>query len=142
MRTLGNILWFCLGGFITGTFYILLGALLCLTIIGIPIGKAMFQYGILMYFPFGKVIVRETFVKGKENVSMIRRVGGVILNIIWFPFGLGMLIANLGLMLACFLSIIFIPVGIVVARSSVFLLTPIGARVITKEEYQARLTAI
>ena len=138
MRTLGNILWFIVfGGIIQGTFYILIGCLFCLTIIGIPIGKAMFQYGKLMYFPFGKEIVRETFIKGKENVSVIRRVFGVIANIIWFPFGLAIFLANIGIMVACFVTIIFIPVGIVIARSCFFLLAPIGAKVITKEEKQA-----
>lgn len=141
MRTLGNVLWFILGGFISGTVYMLLGALFCLTIIGIPIGKAMFEYGKLMYFPFGKVIVRETFLKGKENISAVRRVGGVIANIIWFPFGLVTFIASIGHMILCFVSIIFIPVAIVIAKSCVFLLAPIGAKVITKEEYQARVTA-
>ena len=141
MKTLGNILWFVLGGWWTGTLYFLLGCLLCATIIGIPIGKALFQYAKLMYFPFGKAIVRETFIKGKENVSAVRSVGGTIANIIWFPFGLIGFAMNIGVMLACFVSIIFIPVGIVLARSCVFLLAPIGAKVITQEEKQAILNA-
>ena len=141
MKTLGNILWFVLGGWWTGTLYFLLGCLFCVTIIGIPIGKALFQYAKLMYFPFGKAIVRETFIKGKENVSGIRKVGGVIANIIWFPIGLVTFVLNIGIMLLCFVTIILIPVGIVIARSCVFLLMPIGAKVITKEEKQAILNA-
>ena len=141
MRTLGNILWFVLGGFILGTIYFLLGLLFCLTIVGMPIGKALIQYGKLMYAPFGKAIVRETFIKGKENVSTVRRVGGIVLNIIWFPIGFFMMMASIVQMLLCFISIIWIPVGIVLARASTFLLMPIGAKVITREEYQAILTA-
>lgn len=141
MRTLGNILWFILGGFIAGTLYFLLGALFYLTVVGIPIGKALIQYGKLMYAPFGKAIVRETFIKGKENVSTARRVGGIILNTIWFPIGFIMMMTSIAQMLLCFVSIIWIPAGIVIARASTFLLMPIGAKVITQEEYQAILTA-
>ena len=137
MRTLGNILWFILGGWWTGTIYMILALLFCITIIGIPIGKAMFQYGKLMYFPFGKEIVRETFIKGKENVSPIRKIGGIIANIIWFPFGLLMLLSNIAMMIALCLTIIFIPVAVVLARSSLFLLTPIGAKVVSRDDVLA-----
>lgn len=101
----------------------------------------MFQYAYLIMFPFGKQIVRETFIKGTENVSVVRRVGGIIANVLWFPFGLILMLASIVEMLACFISIIFIPAGIVLARSCVFLLCPIGAKVITKDEYRAILYA-
>ena len=137
MRTLGNMLWFVLGGWWSGTVYMLLGAVFYITIIGIPIGRAMFEYGKLMYFPFGKSIVRESFIKGKENISPIKTVFQTILNLIWLPFGISLFAVNIGLMLICFISIIFIPYGIVLARSCKFLLWPIGARVIKKEQEQA-----
>lgn len=85
MRTLANIIWFLLGGWWTALGYLLLGVLLCITIVGIPIGKALFQYAKLMAVPFGKEIIKETELKGAENVSMIRKVGGTIVNIIWLP---------------------------------------------------------
>ena len=88
MATLGNILWFLFFGWWSALLYLLEGCLCCITIIGIPIGKALFQYAKLMAFPFGKTIVRETTIKGKENVSVVRRVFGTIANIIWLPFGL------------------------------------------------------
>ncbi len=133
MRTLGNILWFILGGWWNFLLYASLGVLFCITIIGIPVGKALFQYAKLMALPFGKEIIKETELKGKENVSAIRRVGGVIANIVWLPFGIASFIANIGAMLLCFVSIILIPVGIVIAKSCKFLLWPVGAKVVTKE---------
>ncbi len=54
MRTLGNILWFILGGWWNFLLYASLGVLFCITIIGIPVGKALFQYAKLMALPFGK----------------------------------------------------------------------------------------
>ncbi|MCH5272679.1 MAG: hypothetical protein J1E35_03305 [Lachnospiraceae bacterium] len=141
MRTLGNILWFVLGGWWTALLWICLGILCCVTIVGIPIGKACFQYANLMAFPFGKVIVKETFIKGKENVSGIRRFFGTLVNILWLPIGFVMFIGSVGTIIVCCISIIFIPVAVVVAKSSQFLLWPVGAKVITKEEYQAILIA-
>lgn len=141
MSTLGNIIWFFLLGWWQGLICALSGVIFCITIIGIPIGKSMFQYAYLIMFPFGKQIVRETFIKGKENVSVVRRVGGIIANVLWFPFGLILMLASIVEILACFISIIFIPAGIVLARSCVFLLCPIGAKVITKDEYRAILYA-
>lgn len=87
---------------VEGLVCVLCGIILCVTIIGIPIGKSLFQYAYLMMFPFGKQIVRETFVKGEENVSPIRKVGGTIANIIWFPFGFIAMIFSLAEMIACF----------------------------------------
>ena len=133
MALFGNIIWFILGGWANFLLYALLGVLFCITIIGIPVGKALFQYAKLMTFPFGKVIIKETELKGKENVSAIRRVGGTIANILWLPVGIATFIANIGLMLVCFVTIIGIPVGIVIAKSCKFLLWPVGAKVVTKE---------
>lgn len=133
MALFGNILWFILGGWANFIVYSLLGVVFCITIIGIPVGKALFQYAKLMTFPFGKVIIKETELKGKENVSAIRRVGGTLANILWLPVGIATFIANIGLMLVCFVTIIGIPVGIVIAKSCKFLLWPVGAKVVTKE---------
>lgn len=134
MALLGNIIWFILGGWWNFLLYGFLGVVCCVTIIGIPIGKALFQYAKLMVFPFGKVIVRETDIKGKENVSAVRRVGGVVANILWLPFGIISFVMNIVLMLGAAITIIGIPVAVVIARSSKFLLWPIGAKVITKDQ--------
>jgi uncharacterized membrane protein YccF (DUF307 family) len=40
LSTLGNVLWFFLGGFWLAMGHLLVGLLLCLTIIGIPLGIA------------------------------------------------------------------------------------------------------
>ncbi|MCM1494160.1 MAG: hypothetical protein NC180_13205, partial [Muribaculaceae bacterium] len=98
MALLGNILWFIFFGWWNFLLYGLLGIIFSITIIGIPIGKALFQYAKLMALPFGKVIIKETELKGKENVSVIRRVGGMIANILWLPIGIITFILNIGTM--------------------------------------------
>jgi uncharacterized membrane protein YccF (DUF307 family) len=55
--TLGNILWFVLGGWYLAVLHILTGAVLCLTIIGIPLGLANFKLITVSMRPFGREIV-------------------------------------------------------------------------------------
>lgn len=131
MKTVGNVIWFILFGWEQVIIYGLLGVIMCMTIIGIPVGIALFQFAKLVCFPFGKEIVRTHEIK---EVSSVARVGSVIANIIWFPFGLIMAITDIILAIACCITIIWIPVGIVYFRCAKFIIFPSGARVVTKEE--------
>jgi uncharacterized membrane protein YccF (DUF307 family) len=54
---IGNILWFLLGGWYLTLMHILTGALLCLTIIGIPLGLGNFKMIKVSLMPFGHRIV-------------------------------------------------------------------------------------
>ena len=53
MSTLGNILWFILGGFILAVYYAVFGLLMCITIVGIPFAKAHWRLLKLSFLPFG-----------------------------------------------------------------------------------------
>jgi uncharacterized membrane protein YccF (DUF307 family) len=55
--TLGNILWFMLGGWWLALTHLVTGVLLCLTIIGIPLGLANFKLINVSLRPFGREIV-------------------------------------------------------------------------------------
>jgi uncharacterized membrane protein YccF (DUF307 family) len=44
MSCLGNVLWFLLGGMLMGFGWALVGALWCITIVGIPIGLQCFKF--------------------------------------------------------------------------------------------------
>lgn len=134
MALVGNIVWFVFVGWWNFLIYALLGGIFCITIIGIPIGKALFQYAKLMTFPYGKVIVKETFIKGEENVSAVRKVGGLIANILWLPIGAIMFLFSIAEIVVMACTIVGIPVAVVVAKSSTFLLWPVGAKVISKEQ--------
>jgi uncharacterized membrane protein YccF (DUF307 family) len=54
---LGNAIWFVLGGFWLVLAHVFTGVLLCITIIGIPLGIADFKLAGLALAPFGKQIV-------------------------------------------------------------------------------------
>ena len=56
MNTLGNIVWLLLGGFIITIIYYIVGLLMCLTIVGIPLGRQHFKMVPASFLPFGKQI--------------------------------------------------------------------------------------
>jgi uncharacterized membrane protein YccF (DUF307 family) len=54
---LGNVLWFLLCGWWLAIMHLVTGILLCLTVIGIPLGLANFKLIPVSLLPFGKDIV-------------------------------------------------------------------------------------
>ena len=57
ISTIGNIIWFVISGVWLAMAHVIAGALLCLTVIGIPFGIASFKMAGLALFPLGKDIV-------------------------------------------------------------------------------------
>ena len=60
---IGNILWFLLCGWWLTLIHLATGILLCLTVIGIPLGLANFKLIPVSLLPLGREIVPETFLK-------------------------------------------------------------------------------
>jgi uncharacterized membrane protein YccF (DUF307 family) len=56
--TIGNVLWFIFSGIWLAIGHAVTGALLCLTVIGIPLGLANFKLIPVALWPLGKDIVR------------------------------------------------------------------------------------
>ena len=54
-----NVIWILFGGLYTAIVHIVMGAILCLTIIGIPWGKQHFKLVEISLMPFGKRIIYE-----------------------------------------------------------------------------------
>ncbi len=54
---LGNVIWLVLAGIEMALIHLVAGVMLCLTIIGIPLGLACFKLIPLALLPFGKEIV-------------------------------------------------------------------------------------
>lgn len=65
---LGNGLWFVLGGFWLALTHILLGLLLCVTIVGIPLGVVSFRMARVALAPFGKRIVKTAAIPPGSTV--------------------------------------------------------------------------
>ena len=57
LSAIGNVLWFILAGWWLALGHLFTGVLLCLTIIGLPLGVASFKMAGAALVPFGKEIV-------------------------------------------------------------------------------------
>lgn len=118
MRTLLNVLCFIVGGgLLIWLSYVLVGLLLCITVIGIPFGVQCFKIARLGAFPFGKNIQRDVSVP----------IFGTLGNILWFIFaGLWIFIEHLGLALGLTLTIIGIPFAVQHLKLALLALWPFG----------------
>lgn len=117
MTTIGNVLWFILGGIWLALMYAVAGVVLCITIIGIPFGLQAFKLARFTLWPFGSTIVRKPS-------------GGVlelIFNILWLIlFGWGIFVAHLIAGAILCITIIGIPFGLQAFKLSVLALWPFG----------------
>lgn len=132
MGSIGNFMWFVLGGVFMGLGWWLLGLLAFITIIGIPWGKACFVIGQFAFFPFGKEAVSRKDLSNKNDVGT----GGfgVVGNIIWFIFaGVWLAIGHVLSAILCFITIIGIPFGIQHLKLAGIALAPIGKTIVAKE---------
>ena len=59
MRLILNVIWLVLSGIWLFLVYSLIALLLCLTIVLIPFGVAVFRIGLYALWPFGRTIVRS-----------------------------------------------------------------------------------
>lgn len=73
MRLVLNILWFILGGWISGLMWLLAGVIFAITIIGLPFAPAIFRMASFSAWPFGRVAV-------ERNAGAV----SLVLNIVWF----------------------------------------------------------
>ncbi len=77
MSTLGNILWFILGGFLVAVMYFVAGLVMCITVIGIPFGLQLMKIGVLALAPFGKEV------EVKEDAGCL----SIVFSILWIVCG-------------------------------------------------------
>ena len=59
LNILFNLVWLLCGGLYTAIVHIVMGAILCITVIGIPWGKQHFKLIEISLMPFGKRIIDE-----------------------------------------------------------------------------------
>jgi uncharacterized membrane protein YccF (DUF307 family) len=124
MRLLLNLLWIIFGGgFVIWLEYMIGGALLCLTIVGIPFGMQCFKIAGMGLLPFGKDIQADPASAGGGCL-------GLGMNVLWFLVaGLWIFLSHVGLALATGVTIIGIPFAIQHLKLAVLALAPFGKRV-------------
>ena len=118
MNTLGNILWLILGGLELAVAWAIIGIVLCITIVGIPLGIQAFKMAGLTLTPFGKSVVY-----GGGVGSLLDNIIWVVLVGIWMA--IGYVIAGV---LNC-ITVIGVPFGIQSFKMAKLALWPFGAQV-------------
>ena len=99
--------------------WIIAGCILCVTVIGIPIGVQCFKFAGLAFWPFGKDIVY-----GGGAISLLA-------NIIWLiVFGIPMAVGNAVVGCLWCITIIGIPFGKQFFKIARLSLMPFGAAVV------------
>lgn len=117
MKTLGNIIWFIFGGFISTLLYFLSGIILCVTIIFIPFGLKFFKLAGLSLAPFGKEVDGNFEEHPKANAF-------------WAAFGgagIWLLHSFIGILLC--ITLIGIPFGKQNFKIAKYAIRPFGATV-------------
>lgn len=118
LKTVGNILWFLLGGVLSGLSWVLAGCIWCVTIVGIPVGLQCFKFASLAFWPFGKQVIYGG------------GAGSTILNIFWLLVsGIPLAVENAAIGLILCITIVGIPFGKQFFKIAKLALTPFGARV-------------
>lgn len=128
MRLLLNIIWLVFGGFLMAAGYAVAGLVLCVTIIGIPLGVASFRMANFAFWPFGRQLVDDP---GAGGMSMLGNIVWLVLAGWWLA--LGHLVTGL---LMC-VTIIGIPLGMANFKLIPASLLPLGKRIVDADEAHA-----
>ena len=120
MRLLLNVLWFVLGGWISGTLWMLAGVILAITVIGLPWTPAAFRIASFSYWPFGRIVIDAD-----------QGVASGCLNVLWLVLA-GWWLALHHLILAAGLAVtlIGIPFAWQHVKLALLSLTPVGKTVV------------
>ncbi len=129
MTLLLNLLWFFLGGFATGFAWLIGGAVLAVTIVGLPWAAAAFRIGIFSFAPFGSTIIDRRTVTGHEDLGTGSL--GLVLNVVWFLFA-GWYIALAHILVGAVqcVTIVGIPFGLQHFKLAIIALAPVGKSVV------------
>ncbi len=118
MSCIANLIWIVFGGIWTALLWLLLGILLCITVIGMPLGLQCFKAAKLTFAPFGKRVVTKLFSHPIANVVWAVLVGWEF-ALLYFAAGL-----------ICCVTVIGIPVGLQSFKIAKLALFPFGAKII------------
>lgn len=131
MTLILNILWFILGGWLSGLLWLLGGLILAITIVGLPYTAAAWRIAGFAFWPFGKEIVSRENLTGQEDLGTGPL--GCGLNVIWFVLaGWYIALSHLLIAVAEFITIIGIPFALKDLQLAQIAMAPIGKAVAEK----------
>lgn len=124
VNALLNIIWLVFAGIWLALGYALAGLIMCITIIGIPIGIAAFRMTNMVLWPFGRTAVK----RGDAGA------GSAIGNVLWFLLcGWWLIIGHLLTAVAMAITIIGIPLALANVKLIPITLTPFGRDIVSND---------
>lgn len=126
MRTIGNIIWMVFAGIWLAFGYAVGGALLCLTIVGIPFGIQAFKLAALSLWPFGREVRPREGGTGAITT---------VFNVVWLVFfGWEIFLASVVTGVILCVTILGIPFGIQSFKLGVLALWPFGRDIVDADD--------
>lgn len=123
MKTIGNILWFCLAGVWLAFGYAIAAVVMTVLVVTAPFGIASWRLATYVIWPFGREVVQHPTAGAASTIG----------NILWFVLaGLWIAIGHVlsGLLLC--VTIIGIPFGLISFRLAGLALAPLGKQVVRR----------
>ena len=118
LRFVSNVIWFVLAGVWLALAWAVVGALWCITIVGIPVGVQCFKVARLALAPFG------------TEVEYGGGLGSFALNVAWVCLGgVELCLFALTVGVVCCITIVGIPAGIQAFKFAKLALMPFGSTV-------------
>lgn len=125
MRTLLNLIWLVFAGIELAVGYVIGGALMMVTIIGIPFGLQAFKLAGFALWPFGRAVV-------PTESGVFTFLG----NTIWLLLaGWWLALAHILIGLFLIITIIGIPLGLASWRMAGLALWPFGRTIVDRSAY-------
>lgn len=129
MNALLNIIWLVFAGIWLALTYAIAGVIMCITIVGIPIGIAAFRMTNMVLWPFGRTAVKRPGAGA----------GSAIGNVLWFVLcGWWLAIGHLITAVAMALTIIGIPLALADLKLIPITLTPFGREIVSNDRIGLR----
>jgi uncharacterized membrane protein YccF (DUF307 family) len=133
VKTIGNILWFCLAGLWLSIGYAFAAVIMILLVITAPFGIASWRLATYVIWPFGRSVVTRPGAGAASTIG----------NILWFVLaGIWIAIEHViaGVLLCC--TIIGMRFGIVSFRLAGLALAPLGKEIVKRGQEPAGATVV
>ena len=121
MKTVLNVIWFILFGLWFSAIHLVLSAVLLISIVGIPAGKALFEIARLEAFPFGKTVEYEQSDPTIPNV-LWGSIAGPTISLLYLTIALVLCV-----------TIILVPFAMQCVKIAKFAYSPFGSEVYTDD---------
>lgn len=121
MKLILNVIWFISFGLIFSVIHLAISAILLLSIVGIPAGKALFEVARLEAFPFGKIVEYNGSEPSLPNV-LWGSIAGPTISLVY-----------LAISIPLFATIILVPFALQCVKIAKFAYSPFGSEIYTQD---------